>query len=106
VKRHHIAMLGGSGCVQMNSIDYSYSDVVVFDVQTGENLVIRATGSMFGDTCTTFQDPKARIMTDPVTHENIQLYAITKPVNTTVDYVYTVIDKNNPSKTLQALIDN
>jgi prepilin-type N-terminal cleavage/methylation domain-containing protein len=73
IKRHCIATLSGSGSVQQNSLDYSYSDVLVFDVMTGEHVVISATGAADYESTYRFRDHKAKIHTHRDTHENIQL---------------------------------
>jgi prepilin-type N-terminal cleavage/methylation domain-containing protein len=94
IKRHYIGLVNGAGYVQGNSQEYSYSDVLIFDVLTGEHLLVRATGSRFGDTTNVLYEYKARIMTDPATHENIQLWRIQAPVATTNDYKNYYITQN------------
>jgi hypothetical protein len=114
VKRHCIAVNNGTGSTVSA---YSFEDVLVFDVLTGEHLVIRATGNMFGDTCMSFQDPKARIMTVPATREYAQIYAIEKPssgafaIYGTWETAYLTPDRTNnyskyDKKLIQSRIDD
>jgi hypothetical protein len=115
VKRHCIATVQGKGYGQYDASGtnlgaHSYSDVLVFDVMTGEHVVIRATGGGEFNTsgnnqsdAPRTQDHKARIITDRNTHENIQIGTIRKPATATVNVYsdYPIVNKN-----IQAQIDN
>jgi type II secretory pathway pseudopilin PulG len=120
IKRHCVGYTDGTTRPQAwNGIqDYTYADVLVFDVVTGEHLVVRAGGGFAplggnGNLSGSFQDPKALILTDWKTHENLQLSTLYKPsvqtgmYNNQFTFPSILADvSGDKKKTLPAVIDN
>jgi hypothetical protein len=83
---------------------------LVFDVVTGEHVIVRSFGGFFNTSGNPAAanaasiDYKARIMTDKVTHDKIQIISIRKPTTSAWNASYTTYPIVN--KNIQAIIDN